>query len=262
MCITAAVGALAPNRLNDVKTIQLFLNIHVRPPLRLLDVDGACGRLTVDAIHAYQRDVIGMANPDARVDPNGATLRSLKTSIPANAFYPEQLHGIALSATRQQVERFYGPLQRHMANYGIDTPRRRAHFLAQLCHESGQLRYTEEIASGAAYEGRADLGNTQPGDGRRFKGRGLIQLTGRANYVAFGRAVGRDFSTDATAPLLATDPDLAVQVSCWFWSTRGLNGPADANDIRRITLRINGGLNGYGDRQALYARAACMFNLP
>lgn len=262
MCIDAAVGALAPNRLNDVKTIQILVNFSTPPPMRLLDVDGICGRQTIDTIHAFQTRTMGMVDADGRVDRGGRTLRASKQAVPQNGFFPGHLHGIALAAGRQLVERFHMPLQRHMANYGIDTPRRRAHFLAQVCHESAQLRYTEEIASGAAYEGRVDLGNTQPGDGRRFKGRGLIQLTGRANYVAFGQALGRNFTTDANAALLATDPDLATQVACWFWSTRALNGPADANDLRRITLRINGGLNGYGDRQALYARAACMFNLP
>lgn len=256
------MGALASNRRDDVKTIQILVNFNLPPPLRQLDVDGMCGKQTVDAIHDFQTRVVKMADPDGRVDVGGGTLRALKQGVPQNGFFAGHLHGIALAAGQTRVERFYAPLQRHMPAYGIDTPRRRAHFLAQVCHESGQLQYTEEIASGAAYEGRVDLGNTQPGDGVRFKGRGLIQLTGRANYVAFGQALGRDFTPDANARLLATDPDLATQVACWFWNTRGLNGPADANDIRRITLRINGGLNGFGDRQALYARAACMFNLP
>jgi putative chitinase len=133
--------------------------------------------------------------------------------------------------------------------------------LAQVCHESGQLRYTEEIASGEAYEGRVDLGNTEPGDGRRFKGRGLIQLTGRSNYAAFGRSLGRDFTTDPHPALLATDAELATRVACWFWKDGTLNALADGDDLRRITLRVNGGLNGLAERRALYARARCIFNL-
>jgi putative chitinase len=87
------------------------------------------------------------------------------------------------------------------------------------------------------YEGRGDLGNTQPGDGRRFKGRGLIQLTGRANYEEYGQAKGRNFVDGDNYKLLATDPELAVDVACWFWKTRGLNALADADDVRAVTRR-------------------------
>ena len=146
-----------------------------------------------------------------------------------------------------------------MAARAIDTPLRQAHFLAHIGHESGHLRYNEELASGAAYEGRANIGNTQPGDGRRFKGRGLIQLTGRANYAAYGEAIGRDLLAAPT--LVATDPALAVDVACWFWETRGLNAAADADDIERGTRRINGGLNGIADRRAILARAKRVLGL-
>ena len=139
--------------------------------------------------------------------------------------------------------------------FGIDTPLRRAHFLAQIGHESGELRFTAEIASGEAYEGRRDLGNTEPGDGPRFKGRGLIQLTGRANYRAFGEALGMDFLTGDNPQRLATDPALAVEVACWFWRTRGLNTFADRDDAEGATRRINGGLNGLGDRLRQLTRA-------
>jgi putative chitinase len=261
VCISAAVGALAANRVDDVKTIQVLLNLNRPTPYRLLGVDGICGRGTVDAIFEFQQRVMEMDQPDTRVDPNGQTLRELKKAIPAS-FSMAHLQGIALDANAAQINRFAAPLEFQMPRYNINTPLRQAHFLAQVCHESGQLRYTEELASGDAYEGRVrGLGNTQPGDGRRFKGRGLIQLTGRANYQAFGRAVNRDFLTDPNQRLLATDPDLATQVACWFWSEHNLNGPADANNIRDITTTINGGLNGFADRQALFARAQCMFNL-
>jgi putative chitinase len=262
MCISGSVGALAQNRRNDVKTIQVMLNFSRRPPLRMLEMDGMAGRGTIDAIHEFQTRVMHLPQPDARVDVGGATLKALREAIPQDNFYWLHLQGIALEASSARVDRFYTTLSRHMATYSINTALRRAHFLAQLCHESGRFIYTEEIASGDAYEGRADLGNTQPGDGRRFKGRGLIQLTGRANYESFGRALGRDFSTDAGAPLLASDPNLASQVSCWFWDQRSLNNLADANNIRSITRRINGGLNGIADREALFERARCMFNLP
>jgi putative chitinase len=255
------VGALAQNRLRDVKTIQILLNFNRPVPLRELGVDGVCGKGTIDAIHEFQTRVLKLANPDGRVDPGGGTLRALRTGVPQNGFYRGHLQAIAIDANSSLINRFYDSLGRQMSNYGINTSLRRAHFLAQVCHESGNLRYTEEIASGQAYEGRADLGNTQPGDGPRFKGRGLIQLTGRSNYAAFGQALNRDFTTDPNPRLLATDADLAVQVACWFWNGRNLNGLADGDDIRRITLRVNGGLNGYADRQAAYARARCIFNM-
>ena len=143
-----------------------------------------------------------------------------------------------------------------MAEFEINTPARQAAFLAQIGHESGQLRYVRELASGAAYEGRKDLGNTQPGDGVRFKGRGLIQITGRANYLKCGEALGLDLIAD---PELLEQPINACRSAGWFWESRGLNALADAGDFLRITKRINGGTNGLADRQALYESAQQVF---
>jgi len=137
--------------------------------------------------------------------------------------------------------------------YGIfDNTLRLAHFMAQLAHESGGFRYMEEIASGEAYEGRADLGNTTPGDGKRYKGRGPIQLTGRANYRLFGRALGIDFENN---PEIVALPSIGLLAACHFWQMRGLNELADADDIVAITKRVNGGQNGLADRQAYLAKA-------
>jgi putative chitinase len=261
MCIVGSVGAGGKNWRDDVKTIQILLNFSRSPSSRPLELDGVTGKSTIDAIREFQTRVVKLVAPDGRVDPGGGTLRALRAAVPQDDLYRGHLHGVALQATPLRVARYYAPLARHMRNYNIDTPLRRAHFLAQIAHESGQLRYTEETASGEAYEGRADLGNDQAGDGRRFKGRGLIQLTGRSNYTAFGQDIGRNFTTDVGARLLASDADLACQVSCWFWNRAALNALADADDITRITRRINGGLNGLADRQALYGRARCLFNL-
>ncbi len=142
---------------------------------------------------------------------------------------------------------FFGPLNDAMDEFSIDAPMRQAMFLAQVAHESGELRYVEEIASGAAYEGRTDLGNTEPGDGERYKGRGLIQITGRANYAACGAALDVDFV--AHPELLATAVN-ACRSAGWFWQSHGCNELADADNFRKITLKINGGLNGYEDRLA------------
>lgn len=132
-----------------------------------------------------------------------------------------------------------------MAGAQINTVGRVAAFLAQVAHESCEFRYMEEIASGAAYEGRADLGNTEPGDGVRYKGRGFLQLTGRDNYRACGAALGVDLEGD---PGLAATPEYAFKTSCWFWTKHNLNELADKGEFELITRRINGGLNGYEQR--------------
>lgn len=131
------------------------------------------------------------------------------------------------------------------------NPLRLAHFMAQLIHESGSFRYMEEIASGQAYEGRADLGNTQPGDGKLYKGRGPIQITGRANYRRFGRKIGIDIERH---PEIAAIPSIGLQLALEFWDSKDLNTLAEADDIVGITKRVNGGTNGLDDRKAALAK--------
>jgi putative chitinase len=159
------------------------------------------------------------------------------------------------AASGSKIDLYYPHLVAGMAAREIDTPLRQAHFVAQLAHESGSFVYSEELATGAAYEGRADLGNTQPGDGRRFKGRGLIQLTGRANYRDYGRSIGVDMEDGVSHLSVATDPQRAVDVACWFWATKKLNKWADADDVKKVTRRINGGTNGLADRRHFLERA-------
>jgi len=139
----------------------------------------------------------------------------------------------------------------HFPAYGImDSGLRLAHFMAQLTHESGGFRYMEEIASGAAYEGRADLGNAQPGDGKRYKGRGPIQLTGRTNYREYGQALGIYFEDH---PELVAIPSIGLHVACEFWKRKGMNAYADMDDVETISRKINGGTNGLADRKAKLA---------
>ena len=133
-----------------------------------------------------------------------------------------------------------------MSRAGIVDPTERAMFLAQMAHESGNFRYDEEIASGQAYEGRSDLGNTQPGDGVRYKGRGYIQLTGRANYRDYGNRLGVDLENN---PDLAKDPNIAADIAIAYWQQRVDRNAARAGDVRTVTKNINGGLNGLADRQ-------------
>lgn len=153
----------------------------------------------------------------------------------------------------------YAPLLWATAQkFEIAPPKRLAAFLAQLAHESGELRYTREIASGSAYENRKDLGNVHPGDGMRYKGRGLIQITGRNNYRMAGVACGMDYEH---FPELMEQPEHACIVSGWYWSAHGLNMLADHDDFLTITKRINGGTNGLADRQAYWERAKKALNV-
>lgn len=151
---------------------------------------------------------------------------------------------------------FVPVLNAAMGRHAIVTPLRIAGFIAQVGHESGQLRYVREIwgptKQQAGYEGRADLGNTVKGDGSKYRGRGLIQVTGRANYAACGEALGLDL---INKPELLELPQHAAMSAAWFWSTKGLNTLADQGQFEKITKRINGGLTGQADRQALYDKA-------
>ena len=163
-----------------------------------------------------------------------------------------EIKSIYLFATQQNIRIYLPYLNKYFSHYQINTPLRMASFLAQVGHESGQLRYHEEIASGAAYEGRVNLGNTHPGDGRRFKGRGLIQVTGRFNYEAISKDLGIDFLNN---PARLSEPEFAVLSAFWYWNRHSLNKYADSADFERLTKKVNGGLNGYKDRLEIYNRA-------
>jgi putative chitinase len=198
---------------------------------------------------------------------------------------PDQLKAIMPRADAA-ADRFLQPLEEAMARFEIVTPARQAAFLAQLAHESNQLRATEEnlnygwkglravfpkhfrtdaearayerkperIAN-RAYANRIGNGPESSGDGWRYRGRGPIQLTGRENYRACGAAIGIDLEAD---PDRLRDPDAGALAAAWFWGTRGLNALADRGTrqaFRDITRRINGGLNGLEDRIAYWQRA-------
>lgn len=160
----------------------------------------------------------------------------------------DQLKACMPYATDKNRALFLDPLNKTMDKYQINTMRRAAAFLAQIEHESGSLQYVKELASGDAYETgelAKMLGNTQPGDGRKFKGRGLIQITGRANYTKLATAFNLDL---LNKPELLEEPLYAALSAGWFWFNHGLNELADDDNYVMITRRINGGLNGWSER--------------
>lgn len=152
---------------------------------------------------------------------------------------------------------FGGMLPKLLVYMGATTPLRISHFLAQVAHESDGFCTVVEYASGAAYEGREDLGNVNRGDGIRFKGRGPIQLTGRANYRSFTdwmRAIQPDCPDFERRPELVADWPWAGWAAAYFWMTRGLYKLADRDDLVGITWIINGGRNGLSDRARYLAK--------
>jgi putative chitinase len=151
-----------------------------------------------------------------------------------------------------RVEAFCQPLADAMAEFEITTSRRVCAFIANVAEESGELRFLEELADGLAYEGRADLGNTQPGDGPRYKGRGLLQATGRAQYTTIGKALGLDLVNN---PDLLKSPIEAARSAAWIWSIeKKLNPLADLDAFGTICHRVNGGFNGLDARLKYWLR--------
>lgn len=167
-----------------------------------------------------------------------------------------QLQQVMRNLSDAKAEEFLPALNDAMQRYEINNELRAAAFVAQLAHESGEFKWMEEIwgptAAQRGYEGRRDLGNTQPGDGQRFKGRGPIQITGRANYRKYGSLLGIDLESD---PDQAATPDVGFLIAGLYWASNHLNELADAEQFVAITKRINGGTNGLTDRQMYYARA-------
>lgn len=163
-----------------------------------------------------------------------------------------QLKNIYKECPEERLRKWLPHLVDTMEQFEINTPQRMRMFLAQIGHESGQLRYTEELASGDAYEGRRDLGNTQKGDGRKYKGRGLIQITGKTNYLLCGMDLNLPLLEQ---PELLKDAPWAALSAGWYWDERRLNALCDLGLFEKLTKAINGGLNGYADRYKLYQRA-------
>jgi len=256
MCLTASVGEGGRNGFTDVKVVQTLLNLnrhrYTGNKPALLKPDGLFGGKTLRAIQSFETKILRRDESDGLITADDPTLAELAGGL-SEGFSKEKLVAIVPYALEDKINRYGAMLADALPRNGIDTSLRVAHFIAQVAHESGSFRYSEEVASGDAYEGRRDLGNVQAGDGRRFKGRGLIQLTGRANYQAYSDDSGKDYVSNPSA--VAKDPAVCVDVACWYWRKRGLNALADRDDVRAVTKRINGGYNGLDDRIAFLRRA-------
>jgi len=217
-------------------------------------IDGKFGNKTKIATIEFQKkyslDQDGIVGPNTKA--KGVEL-GLSYPVQAGEVTAAQLKMIMPDAKNENIDKYLNPLNAAMKKYEINTYLRQVHFIAQIAHESGSFKYSEEIASGSAYEGRTDLGNTHAGDGKKFKGRGLMQLTGRNNYTTYGNYLGIDL---ITAPeKVATDPIICVDVAGWYWKNRNINIYADADDVVSVTKKINGGTNGLDDRKAFLSRA-------
>ena len=164
----------------------------------------------------------------------------------------EMIKKIAPNSKDTIIGPLVGYLNLHMPKYEVNTYLRVCHFLAQAAHEAASFRTLEEYATGEAYEGSKDLGNVNKGDGVRYKGRGIFQLTGRANYRAIGAKIGMDLENN---PELAESPEVSVLTALEYWKSRSLNPLADKDDVRAITKKINGGFNGFEDRKQYLAKA-------
>jgi putative chitinase len=195
-----------------------------------------------------------------------------------------QLREIMPNALQENIEKYLDPLNKKMPVFDINTPLRTAHFIAQVAHESGSFRYSvenlnygakalrsvfgkyfpsDELAEAYArkpekianrvYGNRMGNGDEQSGDGWKFRGRGLIQLTGHDNYRRCGEAIGLNLEEEPDQ--VSDNPEVSVMAVAWFWQSNNLNHYADLDDIKKVTKIINGGYHGLEDRMAFLARA-------
>ncbi len=262
MCIVNTVGLGGRNDLTDVTVFQILFNLNIPrfpdPKPAELSTDGRIGTKALDAIKNFETKVMGLANSDSIVAPGDATVAALLNGL-APGPSKEKLSVVMPRALPDKIDRYYDPLVKGMSKYQITTDLRMAHFIAQIGHETGSFLWAEELADGSAYEGRKDLGNTEAGDGKRFKGRGLIQLTGRANYTKYKEVAG--FDCVANPGRVASDASVAVDVACWFWAKHNLNVLADRDDVKAVTKSINGGFNGLDDRVQYLFRAKAVLGI-
>jgi len=271
--ISTLQGNISPKDERIDALIRVLSNKPARPGDRppyagiFATTDAAIGRKkSMERLSALLDTLQGDLSPtDGLIDdllrllinqpPRPADKQPYASLFPPSNFHwirAEELRQITPAADRTRLIQLIPHLNRAMLEYKITTPLRQAHFLAQLAHESDRFNALEEYASGADYEWRDDLGNVYQGDGVHFKGRGLIQITGRNNYRRCGQALGVDLINH---PKRLSDPDLACRSAGWYWDDKKLNLLCDRDDVEEITLIINGGLNGLDDRRMLLTAA-------
>lgn len=232
---TAATQPLEPCR--EKPTTPIFL----RPLPSITDV---LARKPMDRVDA-QRQLQERA-PTVNEVPGETKPRTTK---PVNA---DELQRLSPGLPRDQAEKMAPVVSAAIEHAGITDKRERAAFLAQVAHETDGFRTMEEYASGKDYEGRKSLGNTEPGDGEKFKGRGLVQLTGRENYTRAGEALGIDL---VNQPELAAHSPHAERIAAWYWADKGIGPLAREGRFESVTRGINGGDNGKTSRREYYERA-------
>lgn len=209
-----------------------------------------------NAASAYEKgdktsaDKIKFEEPGKESDEQEGT-----TGAPADPNYDPvtvaELREIVPELSQAKAEEMVGPLNEAMREGGMNTPARQAAFLSQIAVESDRFNTYEEYADGSQYEGRTDLGNTEPGDGTKYKGRGVIQITGRYNYTQMSEDLGVDF---VNHPELAATPDYAFKSAVWYWNNHDGNAVADGGNITDITRMVNGGTNNLAERTEYYNR--------
>jgi putative chitinase len=219
---------------DDVKKLQEKLG---------LTADGSFGNLTEQAVKKWQSKN-GLTADGIVGEKTWEKLFKIYTDlvIPDNDLKLEKLKGIV-------PDKFLLEIPETAKKFNITTTLRLTHFLSQCAHESGGFKWVVELASGKAYEGRKDLGNIHPGDGVKFKGRGLIQCTGRLNYEKFSKFIGEDCVTN---PNLVSDKYPLASAAFFFnsnklWSICDLGSTDEV--VKKLTKRVNGGFNGLNDRQ-------------
>lgn len=242
------IADLSFSDLKELQTLLSQLGLYQKT-----EVDGIFGFKTLKAWQLFKKSQsLGQIE---LIGPSSYSLLVEESKKQSNLITRQHFDSIFHYARLRDRDTYFLPINKALAEFEINNLRRMAAFLAQLSHESGNLRYAEEIASGSAYEGRRDLGNIYPGDGVRYKGRGLIQLTGRANYRTYGAKLGLDLIED---PTQAAQPLHAARIAGLYWQVNGLNRIADQNTegaFRQITKRINGGYNGLEDRLKRWHKA-------
>lgn len=176
----------------------------------------------------------------------------------------EQLQAIGKGMTLDRAKQFVPHINAICPKYGIDTPIELASFLAQVLHESGSFKWMKEIwgptAAQSRYEGRADLGNTVKGDGKKFMGRGPIQITGRANYTRMSKDMFGD-NRLLENPDILTTPEYGIQSACIYWVWKKIDAVDDDKDVTAETKKVNGGTNGIEERKEYFERACKVLGL-